>query len=320
MGKTDSPNDMVVARGTEEGLVLRIDGRNSTERLIESLRSFLTSRKRFLTGSRSILLEWLVEEPEPRVVNEISRCVQEEFGLELRAIGLRDSGLKEERSSRAWGTDDSLNTDTELAVDETSDFAPDVQESVGSSASREELESEDNSAGAWGDRLFQGIRTLQEMNEFPVEKLNLLSNVKQLGSASFAHLLGAEDGRIVFQTLRSGQRIEVPGTVVIVGDVNSGAEVISGGDVIVLGILRGVAHAGAYHESGQGRFIFALELRPTQLRIGGIITRGGGASQTGPLVPEFARADGDAIVVEAYSARACAQLVAQRNVFQDVAP
>jgi septum formation inhibitor MinC len=313
MSKIDSPNDMVVARGTEEGLVLRIDGRNSKERLIESLRSFLTSRKRFLTGSRSILLEWLVEEPEPTVVNEISRRIQEEFGLELRA-----GGLREDRSSTTWVEEDGVGFDNGESDANSAASVASPESCVGGVASRQD--SEDTDSGAWGDRLFQGIRTLQEMNEFPVEQLNLLSSVKQLGSASFAHLLGAEDGRIVFQTLRSGQRIEVPGTIVVVGDVNSGAEIIAGGDVIVLGILRGVAHAGAYHESGQGRFIFALELRPTQLRIGGIITRGSGGNQTGPLVPEFARADGDAIVVETYSARACAQLVAHRNIFQDVVP
>ncbi|HBU12606.1 MAG TPA: hypothetical protein DEB31_07755, partial [Clostridiales bacterium] len=45
-------------------------------------------------------------------------------------------------------------------------------------------------------------------------------------------------------TVRSGQRIESEGDIVIVGDVNPGAEVIAGGSIAVFGKLRGLAHAG----------------------------------------------------------------------------
>ena len=108
------------------------------------------------------------------------------------------------------------------------------------------------------------------------------------------------DGRVVFQTLRSGQKVETEHSLVICGDVNSGAEIIAGGDIIVLGTLRGVAHAGAYDETGGGRFIFSLDLRPTQLRIGSIISRG---SNERSEVPEMARVEGDMIVVEPYRSR-----------------
>ena len=46
-------------------------------------------------------------------------------------------------------------------------------------------------------------------------------------------------------SLRSGQRIEFEGSLVIIGDVNAGAEVIAGENIVVLGTLRGLAHAGA---------------------------------------------------------------------------
>ena len=46
-------------------------------------------------------------------------------------------------------------------------------------------------------------------------------------------------------SLRSGQRIEFEGSIVIIGDVNAGAEVVAGENIIVLGTLRGLAHAGA---------------------------------------------------------------------------
>lgn len=70
-------------------------------------------------------------------------------------------------------------------------------------------------------------------------------------------------------SLRSGQRIEVEGSIVIMGDVNSGAEVIAGDNVIVIGTLRGLAHAGA---KGNKEAIIAVStLDAVQLRISNIV-------------------------------------------------
>ncbi len=73
------------------------------------------------------------------------------------------------------------------------------------------------------------------------------------------------------QTLRSGQIMRHDGSVVICGDVNPGGEVIASGDIVVLGTLRGVAHAGA--KGDESCQITAINLRPTQLRIAGYIAR-----------------------------------------------
>lgn len=73
----------------------------------------------------------------------------------------------------------------------------------------------------------------------------------------------------VHKTLRSGVRVEYAGHVVIIGDVNPGAEVIAGGSVLVWGRLRGVVHAGA--EGNPEAVVCALDLAPTQLRIAGQI-------------------------------------------------
>ncbi len=67
------------------------------------------------------------------------------------------------------------------------------------------------------------------------------------------------------ETVRSGRSIYHEGDVVIFGDVNPGAEVVAGGDVLVWGRLRGLVHAGAL---GDGTAVIcALDLNPTQLRI-----------------------------------------------------
>lgn len=72
-------------------------------------------------------------------------------------------------------------------------------------------------------------------------------------------------------TVRSGQCIKHAGHLVILGDVNPGGMVIADGNVIVLGMLKGIAHAGANGDVGS--FICALDLQPMQLRIAQYYTR-----------------------------------------------
>ena len=77
--------------------------------------------------------------------------------------------------------------------------------------------------------------------------------------------LGEETALFLHRTLRSGTRIEFLGHVVILGDVNPGAEIVAGGNVLVWGRLRGMVHAGA--KGNRNAVICALDLSPTQLRI-----------------------------------------------------
>jgi septum site-determining protein MinC len=77
--------------------------------------------------------------------------------------------------------------------------------------------------------------------------------------------LGEETALFLHRTLRSGTRIEFAGHVVILGDVNPGAEIVAEGNVLVWGRLRGMVHAGA--KGNRNAVICALDLSPTQLRI-----------------------------------------------------
>lgn len=70
--------------------------------------------------------------------------------------------------------------------------------------------------------------------------------------------------------LRSGQSIRYHGSVVVIGDVNPGGEIIAEGSVIVMGMLKGLVHAGCTGDSDC--FVAALKMSPTQLRISNIIT------------------------------------------------
>ncbi len=109
--------------------------------------------------------------------------------------------------------------------------------------------------------------------------------------------LRTDPGLIVAQTLRSGQKVHASESVVLFGDLNAGAEIVSEGNVMVLGAVRGVVHAGA---SGDlSAVVVALRLAPTQLRIGGLYARPP-AEEASPylLGPEKAFVENGQIVIE----------------------
>lgn len=81
--------------------------------------------------------------------------------------------------------------------------------------------------------------------------------------------VGISEAKIHRGSLRSGQRIEFEGSLVIIGDVNAGAEVIAGENIVVLGILRGLAHAGA--KGNKDAVIEAQEIEALQVRIADIV-------------------------------------------------
>ncbi|MBV8757848.1 MAG: hypothetical protein JO257_11245 [Deltaproteobacteria bacterium] len=108
-----------------------------------------------------------------------------------------------------------------------------------------------------------------------------------------------EGTRLVIGPVRSGVILEHEGHLFIFGDVNPGAEVRATGNIIVLGRLRGTAHAAIGQDVG---FILALRLEPQQLRIGRRVTRAGDDAAP-PTDAEIAYLAGDAIVVERYTGK-----------------
>jgi septum site-determining protein MinC len=94
-------------------------------------------------------------------------------------------------------------------------------------------------------------------------------------------------------TLRGGQALHNLGNLVVIGDVNPGAELVASGDIVVFGALRGVAHAGA--QGDRAARVIALELAPTQLRIATLIATSDAGTK--PRGPEHASIVDERIVV-----------------------
>ena len=101
--------------------------------------------------------------------------------------------------------------------------------------------------------------------DFDMPKSLGLSSIKK----AFDKKIASSETEFHRGSLRSGQRLESEGSLVILGDVNSGAEVMASDNIVILGALRGLAHAGA---KGNKQAIIAAGLVDTvQIRIANIV-------------------------------------------------
>ncbi len=103
----------------------------------------------------------------------------------------------------------------------------------------------------------------------PTDRAQVAPDPRPTGLANTQiHPVNPDAGEALYlrRTLRSGSRIRHHGHLVLLGDINAGAEVAASGDIMVWGMVRGMVHAGALGDDGA--IICALGLTPTQLRIG----------------------------------------------------
>jgi len=115
-------------------------------------------------------------------------------------------------------------------------------------------------------------KEMEEIQKIIKEKIDVeieFESPKTLGLAGIKKAFNQEikSSETIFNkgSLRSGQRIEYEGSIVIIGDVNAGAEVIAGENITILGDLRGLAHAGA--KGNRGAIIACNKIDCPQIRI-----------------------------------------------------
>lgn len=101
--------------------------------------------------------------------------------------------------------------------------------------------------------------------EFDSPKVLGLHGIKK----AFSEEIESSETKFYRGSLRSGKKVEFEGSIVVLGDVNAGAEVIAGENIVILGILRGVAHAGA--KGNKKAMIAAAAIEAPQLRIANIV-------------------------------------------------
>lgn len=108
----------------------------------------------------------------------------------------------------------------------------------------------------------------------------------------------SDDTLFLRRTIRSGQAIHHPSNIVVMGDVNPGAEIVAGRDIIVWGVLRGMVHAG--YPDNEGAVVCSLLLAPVQLRIAHLLSRPPEGLDVQPR-PEVAAIRDGQIVVESWT-------------------
>jgi septum site-determining protein MinC len=144
------------------------------------------------------------------------------------------------------------------------------------------------------------LRTISEGGDPVAEAQAALKAAEQSRRSSTlpaaALLAESETALVVTRTLRSGQIVRHDGDVIVLGDVNPGASIIATGHIVVMGALRGVAHAGA--AGNAAALVAATKLCPTQLRIAHVIGRAPDEQEKLRPVPEVARVRDGMIVVE----------------------
>jgi septum site-determining protein MinC len=118
-----------------------------------------------------------------------------------------------------------------------------------------------------------------------------------IGEHASRDLRDFDDTLFLRRTVRSGQAIRHHSNIVVLGDVNPGAEIVAGRDIIVWGVLRGMVHAG--YPDDEGAMVCSLLLAPVQLRIAHLLSRPPEGLEVQPR-PEVATIRNGQIVVEAW--------------------
>ena len=126
-------------------------------------------------------------------------------------------------------------------------------------------------------RVFTNVeieRIREEFNEVGIYvkiKFDDISDLLGLHAIKRTYQANTEisETKFVQNSLRSGQKEEYQGSIVICGDVNAGAEIIAGGNIMIMGTLRGLAHAGA---NGNTKAIISANIIDvTQIRIANLV-------------------------------------------------
>lgn len=145
--------------------------------------------------------------------------------------------------------------------------------------------------------LKETLLTKIELKDIVLEDIE--KEIEHLNKKETRIFSGVYEGKTKFirKTVRGGECINYQGNIVIIGDINSGAEVRATGNVIVLGRIRGKVNAGA--NGNTKAVIAAFLLQPELLRIANIIAMSPDDVEK-PKYPELAKIKDGLIIVEPY--------------------
>ena len=138
-----------------------------------------------------------------------------------------------------------------------------------------------------------------ELKDIVLEDIEKEKKIEQSNETESKTFSGIYEGKTKFirKTVRGGESISYQGNIVIIGDINSGAEIYAAGNVIVLGRIKGKVSAGT--NGNTKAVIAAFLLQPEILKIAKIIAMSPDDIEK-PSYPELAKIKDGAIIVEPY--------------------
>ena len=145
--------------------------------------------------------------------------------------------------------------------------------------------------------LKEALLTEIEIKDIVLEDIE--KEIEQVNEKETRIFSGVYEGKTKFirKTIRGGQSISYQGNIVIIGDINSGAEIYAAGNVIVLGVIKGKVSAGT--NGNTKAVIAAFLLQPEILKIANVIAMSPDDVEK-PSYPELARIKDGSIIVEPY--------------------
>jgi septum site-determining protein MinC len=280
-------NDVTLLRGRKQGLEVALAGRE-LDAAFGELQARLAERPGFYRGTAAVA-NFGATRPSPEDLGRLQELLSA-AGIELRAV----AGSPEvEEVARTSG----IAFETAAASDQHE------LERRRALRPRREVKLSDSARSLVAD--FAGARSdiadRRRRGEASVPRLEPSVEAPEPAPSDappLLHLVETPPNTLYHVgTLRGGQALHHLGHIVVVGDLNPGAELIASGDVLVFGRLAGVAHAGA--QGDEGARVHALDLDATQLRIATFIAADG-EQRKRTARPEVALVRDGRIVVVSY--------------------
>lgn len=224
----------VQIRGQKDGLWIVLDDQIPTQEVLAELDQKLSSSNNFFAGAE-VTIHAGTRTFSPDEKAQLHELIEQKYALRVKTI--------EEHITPASGEEPQ---------------SPMTAEETGAEGEQGPMLDDDDDGF---------MKMLDETFRIPVRHRH--SQQEHAGSEP---LYENDERTLYFRgTVRSGQSLEFPGNVVILGDVNPGAYVVASGDIIVMGRLHGVVHAGA--EGEDQALVVAAGFFPSQLRIAQYIGR-----------------------------------------------
>lgn len=220
-------------KGKLNGLYLNLDPNVDFEVIMAYLTTLLENRASFYKGSRIIGVRG--KELNYKQKASVETLIYDQYGITVES--LEDMSKIETITTPEKAVDKATDKSLEKSVDKTVDAISVKEEKPEAIATAKSVES---------------IAAMDKKTISLNNNTGINNNTEN-------------DTHFVFGTMRSGKSVHYPGHVVVIGDVNPGAEIVAEGNIIVMGRVLGFIHAGS---SGNDKsIVIANLLKPTQIRI-----------------------------------------------------